>query len=58
MKEMYKKSLQMINIMDIRTSDEYKELVRNYLVLNLVSLQYMSGTKNFDKIIKLAKSTA
>ena len=56
MKEMYIKSLQMIKELNIKTEKEYKALVRNYLILNFESLKYISQTKSFRKIRKLAKN--
>lgn len=56
MKEMYIESLRMIKELNIKNKKEYKNLVRNYLILNLESLKYMSQTKNFRKIRKLAKN--
>ena len=56
MKEMYIKSLQMIKELNVKNKKEYRELVRNYLILNLESLKYISQTKSFRKIRKLAKN--
>lgn len=56
MKEMYIKSLRMIKELNIKNKKEYKNLVRNYLILNLESLKYISQTKRFRKIRKLAKN--
>ena len=53
----YQRSLQMIKELDIKNKKEYRKLVRNYLILNLESLKYMSQTKSFRKIKKMAKST-
>ncbi len=57
MKSAYQRSLQMIKELDIKNKKEYRKLVRNYLILNLESLKYMSQTKSFRKIKKMAKST-
>jgi len=57
MKEMYIKSLRMIKELNIKNKKEYKNLVRNYLILNLESLKYICQTKSFRKIKKMAKST-
>ena len=54
MKEMYTKSLQMIKFLKIKSEEEYIRLVKNYLILNAESLKYISRTRNFKKIIKLA----
>lgn len=56
MKEMYIKSLRMIKELNIKNKKEYKNLVRNYLILNLETLKYISQTKSFRKIRKLAKN--
>lgn len=55
MKEMYVKSLQMIKELNVKNKKEYRKLVRNYLILNFESLKYISQTKSFRKIRKLAK---
>ena len=56
MKEVYIKSLQMIKELNVKNKKEYIKLVRNYLILNLESLKYISQTKSFRKIKKLAKN--
>ena len=48
MQENYLKSLQMIRILDIKTEDEYKKLLKNYLLL-LFLLSFLQF------IIKLVK---
>lgn len=55
MKEAYIKSLQMIKELNIKNEKEYNRLVQNYLILNTESLKYISQTRRFKKIIKLAK---
>lgn len=55
MKEYYEKSLQMIKLMDIKNEKEYARIVNSYLVLSLESLKYISQTRRFSKIIKLAR---
>lgn len=55
MKDAYLKSLQIIKLTNIKTEQEYKRLVANYLVLSLESIKYISQTRSFKKIIKLAK---
>ena len=55
-KEAYEKSLQMIKELNVKNKKEYKKLVRNYLILNFESLKYISQTKSFRKIRKLAKN--
>ena len=56
MKEMYVKSLQMIKELNVKNKKDYIKLVRNYRILNLESLKYISQTKSFRKIRKLAKN--
>lgn len=55
MEEQYKKSLQMIKTFNIKNEKQYNELVKNYLILSAESLKYISQTRNFRKIIKLAR---
>ncbi len=55
MKESYKKSLQMIKILKIKTLKEYNKLLQDYLLLSAESLKSMSGTRCFRKIIRLAR---
>lgn len=55
MKETYNKSLQMIKQLNVKNEKEYNRLVQNYLILNAESLKYISRTRRFKKIIKLAK---
>lgn len=57
MKEMYIKSLQMIKELNVKNKKEYIKLVQNYRILNLESLKYISQTKSFRKIKKMAKNT-
>lgn len=58
MKEAYFKSLQMIKELNIRNEKEYNKLLHSYLILNAESLKYISQTKSFKKIIKIAKEVA
>lgn len=55
-KEAYERSLQMIKELNVKNKKEYRKLVRNYRILNLESLKYISQTKSFRKIRKLAKN--
>ena len=55
MQENYLKSLRMIRILDIKTEDEYKKLLKNYLLLSVASLKYISKKDNFKKIVVQAK---
>ena len=51
----YKKSLHMIKILKIQTKRDYERLLDNYLLLSVESLKYITQTRNFKNIIKLAK---
>lgn len=55
MKELYKKSLQMIKQLNIKNEKEYNKIVKDYMILSAESLKYISRTRRFSKIIKLAK---
>lgn len=55
MQENYLKSLRMIRILDIKTEDEYKKLLKNYLLLSVESLKYISQKDNFRQIVRQAK---
>lgn len=55
MKENYLKSLRMIKILKIKNETEYNKLLKDYLILSAESLKYISQTRNFRKIIKLAR---
>ena len=58
MKEAYLKSLQMIKELNIRNEKEYNKLLHNYLILSTESLKYISQTRSFKKIVKIAKEVA
>ena len=58
MKEAYLKSLQMIKKLDLKNEKQYNELLKNYLILNSESLKYISQTRSFKRIIKIAKEVA
>lgn len=55
MQENYLKSLQMIKMLDIKTEEEYNKLLKDYLLLSLISLKYIAQTDNFNEIIVQAK---
>lgn len=55
MEELYLKSLRMIKTLKIKSVKEYNRLLNNYLLLNIESLKYISNTRSFKKIIKLAE---
>ena len=56
MKEMYIQSLRMIKNLNVKNKKEYIKLVRDYRILNLESLKYISQTRNFRKIRKMAEN--
>lgn len=58
MKELYIKSLRMIKNLNVKNKKQYIKLVRDYRILNLESLRFISQTKSFRKIRKLAKNIA
>lgn len=55
MEELYKKSLQMIRTLKIRNKKEYNRYKNYYLVLNIESLKHITGKRDFQEIIKIAK---
>jgi hypothetical protein len=55
MKEYYLKSLQMIKKLNIQNEKQYNELLHYYKILSSESLKYISQTRRFKKIIKIAK---
>lgn len=55
MEKYYIKSLQMIKELNIKNEKEYNKLLKDYLILSSESLKYISQTRNFNKIIELAK---
>lgn len=55
MKKAYEESLRMIKALNVKNEKEYNRLVQNYLILNAESLKYISQTRDFNKIIELAK---
>lgn len=54
MKELFDKSLRMIKYCKIKSVDQYNELLQHFVILNVISLKYITGM-NFKEIIKLAK---
>lgn len=55
MEKAYIQSLQMIKLLNIKNEKEYNKLVKDYLILSAESLKYISRTRKFKKIIKLAE---
>lgn len=54
MEQSYKKSLQMIKLLKIKNKRQYN-IAKNYFqILNIESLKYITGLKDFRDIIKLA----
>lgn len=54
MKNEFIKSLEMIKILKIKTQEQYKNISRDFLVLSLDSLKYISQKKDFKEIVKMA----
>lgn len=48
-------SLRMIKVLKVKNEEEYSKIVKNYKVLNLESLKYLTH-KDFDEILKLAET--
>lgn len=55
MKEAYLKSLQMIKEFKIKNEKDYNKLLGTYLILSSESLKYISRTRKFKRIVKLAE---
>ena len=58
MKETYIKSLQLIRKYDIKDKKEYIKIAKEYDLLSIIALKYMSGIGNFDDLIKKVKEVA
>ena len=54
MKNEFIKSLQMIKILGIKNQQQYKIVSKNFLVLSLDSLKYISQKYDFKEIVKMA----
>ena len=54
MKNEFIKSLQMIKILKIKDQEQYEKISKDFLVLSLDSLKYISQKKDFKEIVKLA----
>ena len=54
MKNEFIKSLQMIKILKIKNQNQYKYISKDFLVLSLDSLKYISQKKDFKEIVKMA----
>ena len=55
MEQAYLQSLQMIKQLNIKDEKEYNKLLKDYLILSSESLKYISRTRKFKKIVKLAE---
>lgn len=58
MEEYYEKSLRVIKLLNIKTKEEYNKLLKDYLLLNIESLKYITATRNFKEIVKYAEEIA
>ena len=54
MKNEFIKSLQMIKVLKIKNQEQYENLRKDFLILSLDSLKYISQKKNFKEIIQMA----
>ena len=54
MKNEFIKSLQMIKILKIENQEQYENLQKDFLVLSLDSLKYISQKSSFKDIVKIA----
>lgn len=55
MRNEFIKSLRMIKILGIKTQSEYVNLSRDFLILSLDSLKYISQKDNFKEIVEMAE---
>ena len=56
MEKFYNKSMKMIRELDIKSEEEYNKLLKNFLILSSESLKYICKTRDFNKIIEMAKN--
>lgn len=54
MKNEFIKSLQMIKILKIENQEQYENLQKDFLILSLNSLKYISQKNSFKDIVKMA----
>lgn len=54
MKNEFIKSLQMIKILKIENQEQYENLQKDFLILSLDSLKYISQKSSFKDIVKMA----
>ena len=55
MKNLYETSLQMIKRLNIQSEEEYNRLLKHYLILSSESLKYILQTRDFNKIVRVAR---
>ena len=55
MEQAYIKFLQMIKMLEIKNEKEYSKLLKYFSILSADSLKYISRTRRFKRIIKLAE---
>ena len=55
MENLFIKSLHMIKVLGIKNQEQYRSLQKDFLVLTLDSLKYISQKKDFKEIIKMAE---
>lgn len=55
MREAFEKSLHMIKVLNVKNEEEYNSLLKEYLLLSAESMKYIAQTREFNKIIELAK---
>ena len=55
-KEAYTKSLQMINLYNIKDEIDYNKLAKEHLLLNSESMKYISQKEDFTEVIQLSKA--
>ena len=53
MKNEFIKSLQMIKILKIENQEQYENLQKDFLILSLDSLKYISQKNSFKDIVKM-----
>ena len=54
MKNEFIKSLQMIKILKMENQEQYENLQKDFLILSLDSLKYISQKSSFKEIVKIA----
>ena len=54
MEQLYNQSFVLIKALNIKTEEEYIKLLRDYMLLSLPSLKYISATEEFNQIVEIA----